>query len=383
MPHICLITEGLNSFGQKGGVATWIKELITSLPEYSFSWINFSSTRVKPIQTEKIANLITSESIYISSYPLAIDKLSEKWRRIRLPACDLYHATSTGCASLLGISLSQKNKIPLLLTEHAVYWKELQDTHELECGLRLPEDYTVSFRAIASSAYQQASYITSPVTYVQSIQIQEGADPDKCLVVPNGLTPLSNSRKKLNRPFCLGFVGRITRIKNLELWIEIAAEIHQINSSVQFKLIGPLEDKHYGVLLHQLIKEKNLTGHISFLPAIDYDEWREELDALLLTSHMESQPYVILEAFSSGIPVFARSVGGIPETIGSAGYLFDVEENPTKIADDILSILRSSSTMEEYRTKAWIFFQNRYHIAYMKKEMERIYQLGLRKYDKR
>jgi glycosyltransferase involved in cell wall biosynthesis len=375
MAHICLITEGLTSFEQKGGVATWARELIVSLPDYLFSWINFSSTRSTSVPSS-IPNLLSEKSIFISSYPLEMAQISHELDFLQLPVCDLYHASSTGCASLLGISLSQKHNVPMVLSEHAIYWKELQDTHELECGLSLPEDYVSVFREIAQRAYHHASIITSPVGFLRDLQVREGADPDKCRIVPNGLAP-SPVQPKKRSSFCVGFVGRVTRIKNLELWLLIASALHQIDPSICFKVIGPSEDRYYKMILQQSVREYGLSDCFDFLPAMDFISWREEIDVLLLTSHMESQPYVCLEAFSSGIPVFARDVGGISETVGSAGFTFSPFDSADNIAQELFSIFKDSMVLEDYRKKAWQFFQNRYHISYMRNEFESIYHQGL------
>lgn len=381
MAHICLITEGLTSFEQKGGVATWVRELVRSLPDFLFSWINFSSNRSASVQTN-IPNLISEKSIFISSYPLEMEKISEALNTFSLPSCDLYHASSTGCASLLGISLSEKYKVPFLLSEHAIYWKELQDTHELECGLSLPQDYVTVFREIAHKAYQHASVITSPVRFLRDLQVEEGADPEKCRIVPNGLTPYPELPKRQSSS-CVGFVGRVCRIKNLELWIHIASFLHQIDPSIFFKVIGPSEDRYYQIMLKQAVQENGLSDCFAFLPAMDFQSWREEIDVLLLTSLMESQPYVCLEAFSSGIPVFARNVGGILETVGSCGYTFSPLDSAEEIAQELNAVLKSTQVLGDYRRKSWQFFQNRYHISHMRDEFKNIYYQGLHMNGKR
>lgn len=43
-------------------------------------------------------------------------------------------------------------------------------------------------------------------------------------------------------------------------------------------------------------------------------------DALIVPSHQESLPMIILEAMASGLPIVAREVGGIPEILGGTPY---------------------------------------------------------------
>jgi len=119
------------------------------------------------------------------------------------------------------------------------------------------------------------------------------------------------------------------------------------------------------------------------LPAMDSQDWTTEIDGLLLTSLNESQPYVILEAFSCGIPVFARAVGGIPETLGNAGFQFSSTDNPTQIATEIVAIIQDNQRTEDFSARAKDYFHQKYHILHMKKEFEQIYQRALRQNAKR
>lgn len=375
---ICLITEGLSAFEQTGGVGTWTKELIRSLSHYSFSWINFSSKNEASTSEFCYPNLQQTVSIPITRYPLDIDSMEKTIKGIDLPNAVLYHATSTGCASLLGMALSQRRKVSFILSEHAIYWKELAETHELECGIELSEDYGSYLRSIAKKAYQTAKVITSPVRYVREFQLEEGAEPGKSIIISNGLHPLPRLRKE--QGFCLGFVGRITRIKNLELWIDIAWEICHINPNFRFKIIGPVEDHFYVNLLRKKISQIGMDSYISFLPTMGSLAWTREIDALLLTSLNESQPYVILEAFSAKIPVFARAVGGIPETVGNAGFLFSVEDKKENIAKAVNMILTDPQKKADLTKRALKLFYHRYHIRRMKKEFSRIYQKEIIQY---
>ncbi len=45
---------------------------------------------------------------------------------------------------------------------------------------------------------------------------------------------------------------------------------------------------------------------------------------ILMPSLMENAGFVAMEAMSNGIPVLASNRGGLPETIGDAGFLIDI-----------------------------------------------------------
>ena len=56
---------------------------------------------------------------------------------------------------------------------------------------------------------------------------------------------------------------------------------------------------------------------------------------LLMPSLMENAGLVAMEAMLNGIPVLASNRGGLPETIGDAGFLFDIPANYTPETRDL------------------------------------------------
>ena len=45
--------------------------------------------------------------------------------------------------------------------------------------------------------------------------------------------------------------------------------------------------------------------------------WMDKMDLLMITSHKEGLPYVLLEAISRGLPVVSTNVGGVKEVLHS------------------------------------------------------------------
>jgi len=374
MTDIGLILEGISSLEEEGGVATWARNLVQSLPDRTFAIISFVNSSNQRQNHKKYINTTTFYSICISTYPTNVEEILSKIHLDSLPKCTLYHASSTGCASLLGMNLAKEYKVPFLLTEHAIYWKEIQNSHELECGIRLEPAYTESLRRIAQEAYQKANRITSPASFIRNQQIEEGADPDKTIVIPNGVSIEKKNTKYNWNIETIGFVGRITRIKNLERFLCIAEALLKINKNLQFKIIGPVVDLYYFHSLEKWIEEHSLQNKILFTGPLSFSVWSKTIDCLLLTSFMETQPYVILEAFSQQIPVIASSVGGITETVGSAGCILSLELDAQVAAKKIDSLLMNPTLLKDYVEEGWYLVQNKYHIDSMNKNYNSLYQ---------
>lgn len=111
-----------------------------------------------------------------------------------------------------------------------------------------------------------------------------------------------------NRPFTIGFVGRLSSQKNFQLTLEAFRYFSKI--SVNTRLIvcgdGP-ELPHFLVECEQEIKE----GRIVFLGYVSdiSDEYRN-LDCLVITSRYEGLPNVMLEALANGVPVVSVDASG-------------------------------------------------------------------------
>jgi len=118
--------------------------------------------------------------------------------------------------------------------------------------------------------------------------------------------------------FRLGFVGGLQPYKGLD---DLAAALDRTveSHSVVVAGDGPERERLEGLF--------GTSG--VFIGAVPYTQipaLYHEFDALVLPSHTEGLPRVVLEAQASGTPVVATRVGGVPEVVsdGETGLLCDV-----------------------------------------------------------
>jgi glycosyltransferase involved in cell wall biosynthesis len=138
----------------------------------------------------------------------------------------------------------------------------------------------------------------------------------------------------------VGAAGRLSPEKGFDVLVEAARKVVAMNPAVGFILFGegPLHDA-----LEVQIDEAGLEGRFilaGFRP--DLDQLVPRLDLMVLSSHTEGLPNVVLEALAASVPVVATAVGGTPEVIedGVHGYLVppgDAEALAGRIRDALAS----------------------------------------------
>jgi glycosyltransferase involved in cell wall biosynthesis len=111
----------------------------------------------------------------------------------------------------------------------------------------------------------------------------------------------------------IGFVGRLTEIKNVSLLLKVAAGLRD-EPRVKFVIVGD------GNLRENLKAESNSLGlaqKVLFLGnRIDIGEIYNALDIVALSSLNEGTPLSIIEAMGAGRAVISTAVGGVPGLLG-------------------------------------------------------------------
>ncbi|MHC4455641.1 MAG: glycosyltransferase family 4 protein [Planctomycetota bacterium] len=114
--------------------------------------------------------------------------------------------------------------------------------------------------------------------------------------------------------------------------------------------------------LQRLIEQLGVKDNIFFLG------WCENMPALIkscdiviLPTHTEGFPRVILEAMLLKRPVCATPVGGIPEVVkhGETGLLFDVDDDQV-LAEQIKKIITEQSIRERFVQQAYDFVRKKF-----------------------
>jgi glycosyltransferase involved in cell wall biosynthesis len=254
----------------------------------------------------------------------------------KVPPVRMLHSISTGYAGLLGVMISQQRNLPFMISEHGIYTKErkidlaqAQWIHDpvdamggnlqTEAGY-IRQMWIRFFEALGRMAYQQSNPIISLYQGNRERQIKDGAPPEKCIVVPNGIdpdrfAPLREARPK-SIPKVLGLLGRVVPIKDIKTYIRAMRIVCDELPDAEGWIIGPEdEDPEYVRECKDLVASFDLTDKVKFLGFQNIADILPKLGIMVLTSISEAQPLVILEGYAAGVPCVATDVGSCRELI--------------------------------------------------------------------
>ncbi len=360
MADICLILEGTYPY-RTGGVATWTDNLVRGLPEFTFSVAHLYYGQ-EPAQTKFLfpQNLVSVQCISLNDSRTSVTMQSLV---DMLPEARLVHSLSTGIAGMLGTESKLRKKLPFVLTEHGIYWHEVElGVDELECGFKIVKtehgelllgktwaDWNSSFRDLARRAYGSADVVTTVCSFNQSLQQSLGAPASKSFIIPNGASIPSNhnGRSRLHESKTyprIALVARVSRIKDVKTFLRACSIVQQDLPNAEFIIVGPTDhDERYADECKELADEL-LLRRVMFTGEATVEQFYPSIDIAVLTSVSEAQPLVILEAFAHAIPVVTTDVGGLPELVMGngpsklpAGILCPVAD-PKSIAEGIVRL---------------------------------------------
>jgi glycosyltransferase involved in cell wall biosynthesis len=164
-----------------------------------------------------------------------------------------------------------------------------------------------------------------------------GVHAKRLTYLPNGIESqqfvrqrsVAEAKASLGMPgdqLVLGCVGRLSPEKGVDRAIDTLAAVRQRGVDVALHLIGDGPERD---ALARQATALNLADHIVFHGwQRDARRLYEAMDALLLPSHTEGLPNVVLEAMAMGVPVAATRVGAVPDVLdeGNCGVILDKED---------------------------------------------------------
>jgi len=198
----------------------------------------------------------------------------------------------------------------------------------------LPEPFT-GLRRFRQYALQRLDRVVAQVatdrvisvTAEMKSRLSHYISPSKIVVIHNGINianigaPLTKEQAKHSLGIAasvpvIGTVGRLERIKRLDIFVAAAQHIRKKVPDSMFIIAGEGEQKK--ILQDQLYRARLQDAILLLGYREDVIKVLSAMDVFVLCSDHEGLPIALLEALALRIPVVARKVGGIPEVIEDA-----------------------------------------------------------------
>jgi len=243
------------------------------------------------------------------------------------PDGTIYHAQTQLYAGLVAAMAATQNRRPMVLTEHGLNIRDSlafiteSNLHPIE-----KDTWKAWFRHIGRIVYEESAFATYQFERNARDSTSHGLDPRTVRMISNGINldefaqaRQQNTTKRLfpERVWTIAYAGRIVEAKGILDLIE-AIEILKKKTNIKFRvqIIGPSDGSEAFLSRCQKItKERELTGIITFTGPRNLSEALGGVDILVLPTHTDALPIVLLEAMASSVPVVATDVGAIMEVI--------------------------------------------------------------------
>jgi glycosyltransferase involved in cell wall biosynthesis len=211
-----------------------------------------------------------------------------------------------------------------------------------------------------------------------------GINEESIEIIPNGintaefknLPPRGEFRKKhqLNSDQKLIlYLGRIHRIKGLDLLSRAFARLPQDFSQVTLVIAGP--DNGYLATLKELIGKLGIKENVFLIDALygrDKLAAYVDADAYVLPSAYETFPVTVLEALACGLPVITTKRCGIADIVAKAGYVVPREEDC--LQDALLEVLRDGKSRERFGEAGKKLVRQKFSWGVVVTKLEAVYQ---------
>ncbi len=290
--------------------------------------------------------------------------------QLELPPARVYHTASTGYAGFVASLAKKRLGVPMIVTEHGIYTRErsIEIAQAEWIYVQQAQDYKIRrtqtffkqwwinmFRYMSQVCYQEADRVITITQVNQPYQLENGADPAKMSVIPNGIRPERYMEARaIPRPedeFVIGFVGRVVPIKDVKTLIRAIKTAVAAVPNLKLYIIGPTEeDPEYFAECERLTNMFDLQKHVVYTGRANVVEYYRQMHLMILTSVSEGQPLVILEAHCAGVPVVATNVGACEEllygytpedrALGPSGIVTAVA-SPQETAEAIVRIAKN------------------------------------------
>jgi len=238
------------------------------------------------------------------------------------------------CVMAALVHLFSRGKTKLVLSQHSYFNVDMQ--------------YAVGVsgwfvRQTMRILYNRADRVIAVSDGIRSFLIEHGIKSEIIIRIYNPVDGMDITAKsivdddslqkvyeKFGRDPYIIFLGRMTKVKNLDLLVQAFAQVHDLHNTA-LVFVGDGDDRGR---IEELVDSMGLTSRVLFMGALSNPYPLLSQSAMLvLTSFSEALPTVVIEALHFGKPVISTPTGAV-EILGNGrvGKIMTSFENDSELA---------------------------------------------------
>ncbi|MFC1801699.1 glycosyltransferase [Nanoarchaeota archaeon] len=305
-------------FPKKDGVVRFLKEVVPRLQkQFKVTLIvpNFEGKKIEVKGTNvKIIKLPVSKYFSLSGYPsIKVSRKNKKTIKDEVKEADVVFAQDLAMIGYFSIKYAKKYKKSIFAFIHQINWEQLPQV--LPKSIRnLARNFIKKFSA---KIYNKCNLLAIPYKELgeelkkQGIKakmevVRLGIDSDFFSPTQDKVT--SKNKVHIDPKFMvIGYVGRISKEKNLEVLAETFQKL-QPHHKIFLLIVGGGSEMEMKKL--EAVKNAKVTGFVS-----NVVPYLQAMDIFVMPSLTETTSLATLEAMSCGIPVITTKVGFLKEYV--------------------------------------------------------------------
>ncbi len=281
-------------------------------------------------------------------YSIAVPYSSAVMKALRGRQFEVVHTQHPVWVGAWGAWYARWSDIPLVTTVHTEY--------ELFAPLvPLPTALVEMYLNLRVTSYcNKCQIVTTPAQSTRR-RLEEQGVTTPVEILPNPIRVSdfaevdgSRVRQELgidDEVVLIGFVGRLSREKNLKMLVEAVGQVLDQHSEAAFVLVGAGAEMES---LKRQVRDIPAGERVLLVGSVPHENippYQAAIDVMVTTSLSETQPLAYTEAMAAGTPIVALRAPGATDMVadGVNGLFSEVEDGAEGLAQKILRVVDDST----------------------------------------